>query len=195
MRHLSWLSLVTGVGVLVAFFLVAGAAITTPAFAQERGGQAPVSDLTVSVSRSEVSTNTGDMFTFTSEITNNGSTVTPSLIANLGFVAIDHSTYVDPEDWSPQRTRTVAPIAAGSSATLTWTVKPVLAGDAALYVVVLPEPPALASGGPLAASRAIEVHVEEHRTLDPGGVLPVVLAVPGVLALAFAGLWVVRSRR
>lgn len=37
-------------------------------------------------------------------------------------------------------------------------------------------------------------HVEEHRTLNPGGVLPVVLAVPGVLALAFAGLRVAHRR-
>ena len=195
MRHSPWLSPTIGVGVLVAFLLFVGAAISAPAFAQERGGQAPASDLTVSVSRSEVSTNTGDTFTFTSEIANNGSTATPPLIANLGFVAIDHSTYVDPEDWSPQRTRSVAPIAAGSLATLTWTVKPVLAGDVAVYVVVLPEPPALASAAPLAASPAIAVHVGEHRTLDPGGVLPVALAVPGVLALAFAGLRIARIRR
>ena len=110
---------------------------------------------------------------------NNGSSATPPLIANLGFVALDQSTYVDPEDWSPQRTLSVAPIAAGSSVTQTWTVKPVLKGDVAA---------ALASAGPLAASPAISVHVEEHRTLNPGGVLPVALAVPGVLALAFAGL-------
>jgi hypothetical protein len=127
-------------------------------------------------------------FTFTSEIMNNGSSATPPLIANLGFVALDQSTYVDPEDWSPQRTLSVAPIAAGSSVTQTWTVKPVLKGDVAVYVVVLPQPAALASAGPLAASPAIPVHVEEHRILNHGGVLPVALAVPGVLALAFAGL-------
>jgi len=194
MRHSARLSPVI-VGVLAALLLAVGAAISAPAFAQERSGQAPASDLTISVSKSDVSTLTGETFTFTSEIANSGSSATPPLIANLAFVAIDHSTYVDPEDWSPQRTLSVAPIAAGSSAILTWTVKPVLKGDVAVYVVVLPEPPALAGAGPLAASPAIPVHVEEHRTLDPGGVLPVVLAVPGVLALAFAGLRVARSRR
>ena len=193
MRHVPWLSPVI-VGAPVAFLLVVGTAINAPAFAQERGGQAPASDVTVSVGKSEVSVLTGETFTFTSEITNSGSEVTPPLIANLAFVAIDQSTYVDPEDWSPERTLSVAPIAAGSSATQTWTVKPVLKGDVAVYVVVLPEPPALASAGPLAASPAIPVHVEEHRTLNPGGVLPVVLAVPGVLALAFAGLRVARRR-
>lgn len=192
MRRVAWLSPVAGA--LVVSLLVVGAAITAPVFAQERSGQAAAGDLTVSVSESERSVLTGETFTFTSEITNSGSSATPPLIANLAFVAIDHSTYVDPEDWSPQRTLSVAPIAAGSSATLTWTVKPVLKGDVAVYVVVLPEPPALADAGPLAASPAIPLHVEEHRTLDPGGVLPVVLAVPGVLALAFAGLRMVRNR-
>jgi hypothetical protein len=194
MRRSSRLSPVI-VGVLAALLLAVGAAISAPAFAQERGGQAAAGDLAVSVSESERSVLTGETFTFTSEITNNGSSASPPLIANLAFVAIDHSTYVDPEDWSPQRTVSVAPIAAGSSLTLTWTVKPVLAGDVAVYVVVLPEPPALVSAGPLAASPAIPLHVEEHRAINPGGVLPVVLAVPGVLALAFAGLRVARSRR
>ena len=193
MRRVPWLSPVI-VGALAAFLLFVGAAISAPALAQERGGQAPASDVAVSVSVSEVSALTGETFTFTSEVTNSGSEATPPLIANLNFVATDHSTYIDPEDWSPQRTISVAPIAADASATQTWTVKPVLAGDVAVYVVVLPEPPALAGAGPLAASPAIPVHVEEHRTLNPGGVLPVVLAVPAFLALAFAGLRVVRNR-
>ena len=191
MRRFPWLIPVIACALLVAL-LAAKAATSAPAFAQD---PASPGDITVSVSKSEVSTLTGKTFTFTSEITNNGSSATPPLIANLDFVALDQGTYVDPEDWSPQRTLSVAPIAAGSSVTQTWTVKPVLEGDVAVYVVVLPEPPALAGAGPLAASPAIPVHVEEHRTLNPGGVLPVVLAVPTFLAVAFAGLRVARRRR
>ncbi len=182
-------------GALLAVLLSASAAVTAPAFAQENGEQAPASDVTVSVSKSEVSAFTGDRFTFTSEITNKGSSATPPLIANLAFVAIDGDTYVDPEDWSPERTFTVGHIAAGSSATQTWTVKPDLEGDVAVYVVALPSAPELAIAGSLAASPAIHLHVEEHRSLNPGGVLPVVLVVPGVLALAFAGVRVARNRR
>jgi len=176
---------------LFAVLLVATMSSTGSAFGQQN---APASDLRVSVSKSEVSALTGDTFTFTSEITNTGSEPTPPLIANLGFVALDRSTYIDPEDWSPQRTLVVDPIAAGSSATQTWTVKPVLKGEVAAYVVVLPSSPALATAGPLVSSPAIYLHVGEHRTLNPGGVLPVVLAVPGVLALAFVGLRVAGKR-
>ena len=194
MRRLLWPSSVL-VGALVTILLVVGPAIRAPAFAEEHGEQAPASGLTVSVSKSEVSTLTGVTFTFTSEITNSGSEATPPLIANLNFVATDNSTYIDPEDWSPQRTVSVGPIAAAASAIQTWTVKPVLKGDVAVYVVVLPEPPALAGAGPLAASPAIAVHVGEQRTLNPGGVLPVVLAVPAFLAVAFAGLRMAGRRR
>jgi hypothetical protein len=161
-----------------------------PATAQGSGSP----DLTVSVSETEKSTLTGDVFTFTSEITNEGPDNTPTLIANLAFVAVDGSTYVDPEDWSGERTLSVPPIAAGASSTQTWTVKTVLEGDVAAYVAVLPAPPELSSGNPLAVSSAIQMHVEEDRKLNPGGVLPTVLAVPVVLAAAFAGLRVVRRR-
>ena len=63
----------------------------------------------------------------------------------------------------------MAPIAAGSSVTQTWTVKPVLKGDVAVYVVVLPQPLALASAGPLAAlvSVAEVVCLRHRRTRSP----------------------------
>jgi len=170
--------------------LVSGAAAWAPVMGQEE----TVSDLTITVSEKERSTLTGDVFSFTSEIRNGGSEKTPPLIANLDFVAIDGSTYVDPEDWSGSRTKAVAPIAAGSSVTINWTVKTVLEGDVAVYVAVLPAPPELSSSSPLAVSPAIQMHVEEDRKLNPGGVLPTVLAVPAVLAAMFAGLRVVRRR-
>jgi hypothetical protein len=175
---------------LIAIFVVGWAVITSPAEAQEGGG----SELTISVSEREKSTLTGDVFTFTSEITNESSERTPALIANLAFVAVDGDTYVDPEDWSPERTIHIAPIARDSSLTLTWTVKTVLQGDVAVYVTVLPAPPDLSSESVLAVSPAVQVHVVEDRKLNPGGVLPTVLAVPALLAAGFVGLRVARRR-
>jgi hypothetical protein len=179
-----------GLRFAVALVAVAMTVTLSPATAQEGVGP----DLTVWVSETQKSTLTGDVFTFTSEITNEGSEKTPALIANLAFVAVDGSTYVDPEDWSGERTMSVPPITAGSSATQTWTVKTVLEGDVAAYVAVLLAPPELSPASPLAVSTAIQMHVEEDRKLNPGGVLPTVLAVPVVLAAAFAGLRVVRRR-
>jgi hypothetical protein len=149
---------------------------------------AALNDLRITVSQQATAMLTGESFTFTSEVTNTGSESTPPLIANLAFVALDHKTYVDPEDWSGRRTQDVGAIPAGQSATQTWTVKAVLAGDVAVYVVVLPEAPEEAGSGPLVASAAIPLHVTERRPLNPGGVLPVVLVVPALVAVAFAGL-------
>jgi hypothetical protein len=59
-------------------------------------------------------------------------------------------------------------------------------------VVILPAPPELAAGSPLAVSPALQMHVQEHRALNPGGVLPTVLGVPLLLALGFGGLRIVR---
>lgn len=151
--------------------------------------------LTITVSETERSTLTGDEFSFTSVIKNVGTKATPPLIANLAFVAIDGETYVDPEDWSGDRTLHIGSIAAGDSTTQRWTVSTVLQGDVAAYVSVLPAPPDLTPDSPLAVSPAIQMHVREDRKLNPGGVLPTVLAVPAVLVAAFAGLRVVRRRR
>jgi hypothetical protein len=182
---------------LLVTLLIVGAlvaAIWTISQRPARAQEGKASEITITVSEAEKSTRTGDVFTFTSEITNQGSEKTPALIANLAFVAVDDSTYVDPEDWSGERTLSVAPIAAGSSARQTWTVKTVLEGDVAASVAVLLAPPELSASSPLAVSTAIQMHVEEHRKLNPGGVLPTVLAVPVVLAAACAGLRVVRRR-
>jgi hypothetical protein len=175
---------------LAGGLFIAGAAAWLPVVAQEQAGSA----LTIAVSEKERSTLTGDSFSFTSEIRNEGSERTPSLIANLDFVATDGDTYVDPEDWSGSRTKAVAPIDPGDSVEITWTVKTVIEGDVAAYVAVLPAPPELTSASPLAVSPAIQMHVEEDRKLNPGGVLPTVLVVPAALAAMFAGLRVVRRR-
>jgi hypothetical protein len=169
--------------------VVTGMAASLPALAQEGGG-----DLTITVDETEKTTLTGDVFTFTSEITNEGSEKTSPLIANLVFVSLDPENYVDPEDWSPERTVQVGPISANSSLTLTWTVKTVLPGEVAVYVTVLPAPPGLSPESSLANSPAIQVHVREDRKLNPGGVLPTVLAVPAILAAGFVGLRLARRR-
>ena len=180
---------------LVVVLVVAAtliAAVWTISQRQARAQEAAASELTITVSETEKSTLTGDVFTFTSEITNEDSKRTPSLIANLVFASLDGDTYVDPEDWSPQRTVHVAPIDGDSSVTLSWTVKTVLQGDVAVYVTMLPAPPELSPESPLAISPAVLMHVEEDRKLNPGGVLPTVLAVPALLAVGFVGLRAVR---
>lgn len=189
-RRIGFLLALAVIACLGGALAVSGAVRAAPGPSAQRLGP-----LSISLSELERTTLTGQTFTLRSEIRNTGAEASPALIANLDFVATDHETYIDPEDWSSQRTLRVDAIPAGASATQTWTVKPVLKGEVAIYVVVVPEPAALASAGPLAASPALVLHVGEHRSLNAGGVLPVVLAVPLGLALAFVGLHVVRPTR
>jgi hypothetical protein len=179
---------------LFALVLAATAPRLAPADAGAQGAEPLSGTLTVSVSESDISLLTGDSLTFTSEIANNGTEITPSLVANLNFVSINNDVYVDPEDWSPDRTVIVDPILPGSSSTQSWTVNPVLKGEIGVYVAVLPRTD-VAGAGPLAASPAIHLSVGERRSLNPGGVLPAVLGVPALLALAFAGIRLARRPR
>lgn len=157
--------------------------------------QAPApGDVTVSVNMTERSTQLGETFKFSSTIRNNSDAASGTLIANLNFVSQDRKTYVDPEDWSPDRTIEVGSIAAHSTAIRAWTVKPVVKGDVGAYIVVLPKSPELAALGSPAVSPVIHIHVQERRPINPGGVLPVVLIVPAVVAFAFAGIRVLRRR-
>ena len=165
---------------------VALACLAAPATTAAQTG--PV---TVSVDRSEVSTRLGDSFGFTSEITNTGARPLSGLVAHLNVVGLDPDIYVDPEDWSEERTKGVADLQPGESTDISWTVKAVTGGHAAIYVVVLPGEPASAREG-LAISPAIDVRIADTKDLNSGGVLPLALGVPALIGLATL---VVRRRR
>jgi hypothetical protein len=138
----------------------------------------------VSLDRQQVSTRLGESFNFTSTIANPGSRPLSGLVAHLNIVGLSENIYVDPEDWSDERTRHLQAIGPGESATLSWRVKAVTGGDAAIYVVVLPvENPATAPEG-LAVSPALDVHITERRTINSGGVLWLALGVPALLGIA-----------
>jgi hypothetical protein len=163
--------------VLVAVLALAGGARAAP------GG------VSVTVDRPQVATQLGREFTFRSTIANHASTGATGLIAHLNVLSLRDGVYVDPEDWSSQRTRYLGPIPAGGSRTITWRVKAVNAGSFAVYVAALPGsgPPRPPATGP-----AIHVAVAGRRTLNAGGILPLAVAVPALLGLVTV---VVRLRR
>jgi hypothetical protein len=139
----------------------------------------------LSMSRPRVSTSIGADFRFSATISNPGAAPLEGLIAHLDVVSRDPGVYVDPEDWSSERTRYLPPVAPGASIVLPWTVKAVNAGRFAVYVVVLGD------GRPLAGP-ALDARVAERRTIDAGGVLPLAVGLPALLGLALLG---VRTRR
>jgi hypothetical protein len=136
----------------------------------------------VEVDRRDVALPIGRSFGFSSTLTNTGARATPELVAHLNVVGLDPDVYVDPEDWSSQRTRYLAPLRPGRSAKLRWNVKAVTGGSAAVYVVVLERRP---DGGAapvqVSGGRPISVRIAERRTLDSGGILPLALGLPALV--------------
>jgi len=145
---------------------------------------AGVENVAVTVAPEDIATTLGGKFSFTSTITNDGETVATGLIAHLNVLSLKDGTYVDPEDWSSNRTRYLAPVAPGESVSITWRMQAVNDGDFGIYVAVLPE-----SGAPVppVTGPTIRLDVAERRTLNAGGIVPLVLGIPaalGILALA-----------
>ena len=138
--------------------------------------------VTVSVDRSRIATGLGDGFHFASTVTNTGRAPVSGLVAHLNVVSETRDVYVDPEDWSSQRVHHLPALRPGQSVRTTWHGEAVNGGTFALYVVVLPR------AGPLTVSPAVRMRVTEHRTLNAGGVLPLVVGIPLALTLLAVGL-------
>jgi uncharacterized membrane protein len=141
----------------------------------------------VSLSRAEVSTRIGESFDFDSEIRNAGTQPLPELVAHLNVAGLESGIYVDPEDWSEERTKFLPPLAPGESTNVGWNVKAVTGGRAAIYVVVLPgrsEP---------AVSPAMAVQIADTKDFNSDGVLPLAVGVPALLGAV--ALTVRRRRR
>ena len=145
--------------------------------------------LTVSNDRAAVATKLGHKFVFHSTIGNTGTAPAGGLVAHLNVVDLSGHTYVDPEDWSSHRTRYLAPIPAGGSTTLSWPMNAVNSGTIGVYVAVLPR-----SGAPVPPTTGptLRVRIQDRKTLNSGGILPLALGFPALLGLTALG---VRFRR
>lgn len=141
-------------------------------------------DVSVSVDRARITASLGQKFSFRSTITNSGATPVSGLIAHLNVLSLRDGTYVDPEDWSSNRTRYLSTIPPGGSLTTTWEVQAVNDGSFGIYVAALPES---GEAVPPATAPTIRLNVTARTTLNPSGMVPIALGIPallGILALA-----------
>ena len=143
------------------------------------------SDVTMTVAPERIATKLGGKFAFTSTITNNSVTDAHGLIAHLNVLSLQDGVYVDPEDWSSNRTHYLDPIPPGESTTITWRMQAVNDGDFGIYVAVLPE-----TGAPIPPTTGPTIHlyVAEKKTLNAGGIVPLVLGIPAALGLLTLGI-------
>ena len=168
----------------VAVLLVASV-LASPAAAAE------ALPLSVTVDETTIATELGRKIAFTSTVTNEGDAPQDGLIAHLNILSLRPGTYVDPEDWSSQRTHYLHPLGPGESTTITWHIHAVNDGSLGMYVAVVPEE---ASGVPPATGPTVELLVKERKTLNSGGILPLALGIPLGLGLLTLGVRLRRGR-
>jgi hypothetical protein len=144
---------------------------------------APASALTIELDRETVVTPLGGRFRFTSTFRADATGRTSPSIAHLNIVSLDPDVYVDPEDWSSERTRYLGPLAPGSATAVTWSVQAVTSGHVLLYVT-LSEPDA---GGAVVASPGLLVDIGAQPTRAGQGSLPLAIGVPALLLALVLG--------
>jgi hypothetical protein len=139
------------------------------------------------VDKDTVKTVLGETFTIKTEIVNSGDAATDQLLAHLNVASLTEDVYVDPEDWSAERSQVVESLDPGETRSLTWEIQAVNDGSFDAYVVVLPNGESTSGKGPLVVSPPVHLDVAGRRTLNAGGALPVAIAVPILLGLLAVG--------
>ena len=141
--------------------------------------------VTVVMEPAQVSTVLGGRFTLETEVTNTGTAASGALLAHLNVASLEGSVYVDPEDWSADRSQELE-LQPGETRRLSWEIQAVNSGSFAAYVVVLPFGNKSAAGENLVVSPLVKLEVAPRSTLNAGGTLPVVLLVPLLLGFLAA---------
>jgi hypothetical protein len=160
--------------VVAAALLFSGVAVASEAAAS----------LSATVDRPRISTQLGRSFEFRSTISNSGPRAARGLVAHLSVLSLRDDPYVDPEDWSPQRVVFLDAIPAGGSRILRWRMTAVNAGTFGIYVTVLSRDAAGGSARPAPNTPTVALRVTQRRTLNSGGILPLVIAIPRCSALS-----------
>jgi len=137
---------------------------------------------------------TGDEFEFDTSVTYEGAEESPPLVMAMNIIDLKGAV-VDPEDWSPQRTQVVEPLAPGESAEHTWTIEAILEGDYMVYIVAVPKPDGRTATSQPITTSGIHLTVKQFINYNPGGVLPVAVGIPASLTLGTVLLYGIRRRR
>ena len=152
----------------------------------------PTEHLRLSVAPERVSTSVGTPVDLTITLVNGSPEQVRKLALHLDITDPRATNSVDPEDWTPTLTRTTAPVEPGGEVTESWSIAPIQGGDFVLYAVALD----LDAGGEptmLTVSNGVPVHVDEKRSFNPRGVLPLSVAMPVLVGMAL--IWRYRRLR
>jgi hypothetical protein len=153
------------------------------------------SPLQIGISTSNMVSKTGDKLVFETTTTYNGEGTSPPLIAAMNIVNLEDGAPVDPEDWSPQRTQTIPPLAQGESSTEKWIIYSILSGNYLAYIVSIPKPDTPEASSVPVSSPGLHLTVHEYVRLNPRGILPLLIGMPVFLAILFFTLFWIRRRQ
>ena len=126
---------------------------------------------------------TGDKVEFNTTVTNTGTEESPPMVVAMNIINLGSGDPVDPEDWSPERTQEVEPLAPGESVEQSWEVDTILDGDYMVYMTLVPEPESPEATSQPVSSSGIHLTVEAFARSNPGGVLPLAIGMPIALIL------------
>ena len=177
-----------GVAALVAVGLLVAALLGRPlaASAASYPVLAETPAIEIEIDRDTAVMNVGDEIEFTTTVTNVDDVETPGMVVAMNIINLRKGDPVDPEDWSPERTQAVDPLAPGESAEQDWTVETVLDGEFMVYLTAIVKPGTPEETTLPVTSPGIHLTVAAFQDTNPGGVLPVALGMPiGLIVVAF----------
>ena len=128
------------------------------------------SSVKVTAEPAQIETVLGGRFMIATEVTNTGTAPSGEILAHLNVASIEGSVYVDPEDWSSDRSQELS-LQPGESQKLSWELQAVNAGHFAAYVVVVPFGSTVAGSEELLISPLVNVAVASRSTLTAAGAL------------------------
>jgi hypothetical protein len=147
--------------------------------------------VSVQLDKTQAGIGLGQNLKFTSTVRNPGEQEVSGAIAHLNVLAVDPGVYVDPEDWSGERTQYLDPLGGGESDPLEWEMQGVNSGRFIVYVVVT----FAQAANHVVTSKTLRLDVAPERTLEASGLLPIAAGVPGAIVLLMGLVMVRRGRR
>jgi hypothetical protein len=181
-------------GLSIIACLVVSLATTVASHAA--GPAVPQEPLQMTIDLDHKTTNTGDKIDFHTVVTNTGTEKSSPFHVSMNIIKIGSGDPVDPEDWSPERSQEITPLAPGQSATQAWIIHTILEGNYMVYMTIIPTPKGPDTTTQTISSTGLHLVVKPSIDTNPGGVLPVAIMVPAALTLGTAALrWRQRGER
>ncbi len=167
-------------GLLLAAALAAVLGSVLPLRAATPTAEDPPLQIAVDLDHKTISA--GQKIAFKSVVTNNSTETLAPMHASMNIINMGSGEPVDPEDWSPERSQIVERLGPGESSEQSWTVHGILEGNYMVYVTVIPTPSGPDSTSQTTSSTGIHLVVGAFADArNPGGVVPIALAIPTVL--------------